>query len=1085
MKNKAIGNLILKVLIVLVAIAAVAVIVVLCIKANSDDRLIRKELTIEAGDTEFSAKDFLRDDSKTVRFSQETQYSYNINKVGTYHLQLIVGEDRYNVVLHVVDTTPPVAQSKPMLVAQGTNLIPENLLTGPIQDATAVTATFLKAPDTSKVGQQKVSILLEDEGHQTLMIETTVYVTTTVNRFVYEMGEPYPDLSEFIGEVEGAVFSKPLSEMGITKPGTYYLDVDIFGSTYSVAMEAVDTVLPVANPVVGVQIYPGAQLPDPEDLVTDVFDATELTFEYADNYIFHETGEYQVVVHITDMAGNVLRVVVSVRVLDANEKDTDKPVISGATDIVANIGSIISYAENVTVYDAHDGKLDISDPKRFSVDKKAVRPNVVGPYPVVYTATDMAGNQTSVTVYLHIKHMEVSDNAIYTYAESVLSDIVTKSMTDRDKIEAIYRYVYALTDGFSTDITSDIHDRYTRLGYYGFLGYGTDAYAASGMLQVLFDVADIEYRVVERASNDFMHRWLLVDFGNGWFHVDALQNGYVWTTDGRVLKSDSKEAEELEIGSIRFTYEMTDSDLALYTQLMEAHRVGWNYYTFKTEDYPRTPLRNQDGSYTPNYYTITYLVSNGGTIVGEVTQRVPHGVDGSKVVAVPNYLYKFVRWDDGVSSAERVDRVNGDRTFKAIFEYDPESITFYTVQYLAGIGGYVTGTTEQTLQSGSESGAVTAVASLGYRFVKWSDGVTEATRSDIISGDLTVTAEFAPLPTYRLNYLVGQGGKVIGQLTQTLVQGTTGSAVTAEPLDGFYFVKWSDGVTEATRSDVANGDMTVVAEFAPLPTYTLQYTAGVGGYIEGTAKQSLVKGKQGSTVTAVPNEGYRFVRWSDGSTEAQRSDIALENMTLTAEFAEDKTVIYLDAGHGFANEYGQIDKGTIDTVYKELTGKTESDLNLEVALRVKEKLLALGYEVIMTRESESSEYVTVADRVERVNASNADLFISIHADSYAADSSVKGCRVYYSSNNANADICRDYAQTVANALNATEGSSLKKVSVKDHPNIAVLRGIAIPTVLVETCFLTSPEDAQQATTEAWLDALASGICLGIVNQLAK
>ena len=292
-------------------------------------------------------------------------------------------------------------------------------------------------------------------------------------------------------------------------------------------------------------------------------------------------------------------------------------------------------------------------------------------------------------------------------------------------------------------------------------------------------------------------------------------------------------------------------------------------------------------------------------------------------------------------------------------------------------------------------------------------------------------------------------------------------------------------MTEATRSDVANGDMTVVAEFAPLPTYTLQYAAGVGGYIEGTAKQRLVKGKEGSAVTAVANEGYYFVKWSDGSTEATRSDIALENMTLTAEFAEDKTVIYLDAGHGFANEDGQIDKGTVDTVYKELTGKTESDLNLEVALRVKEKLLALGYEVIMTRESESSEFVTVADRVERVNSSNADLFISIHADSYAADSSVKGCRVYYSSNNADADICMDYAQTVANALNATEGASLKKVSVKDHPNIAVLRGIAIPTVLVETCFLTSPEDAQQATTEAWLDAMASGICLGIVNQLAK
>ena len=60
MKDKAIGNLILKVLIVIVAIVAVTVIVMLCIKANSDDRLIRKELTVEAGTVDFSAADFCR-----------------------------------------------------------------------------------------------------------------------------------------------------------------------------------------------------------------------------------------------------------------------------------------------------------------------------------------------------------------------------------------------------------------------------------------------------------------------------------------------------------------------------------------------------------------------------------------------------------------------------------------------------------------------------------------------------------------------------------------------------------------------------------------------------------------------------------------------------------------------------------------------------------------------------------------------------------------------------------------------------------------------------------------------------------------
>jgi N-acetylmuramoyl-L-alanine amidase len=74
---------------------------------------------------------------------------------------------------------------------------------------------------------------------------------------------------------------------------------------------------------------------------------------------------------------------------------------------------------------------------------------------------------------------------------------------------------------------------------------------------------------------------------------------------------------------------------------------------------------------------------------------------------------------------------------------------------------------------------------------------------------------------------------------------------------------------------------------------------------------------------------------------------------------------------------------------------------------------------------------------------------------------------------------------MAAALNATEGASLKKVGVHDSKNIAVIRGVLVPTVLVETCYMTSPEDAAMATTDAWVNAMAEGICLGIVNQLNK
>ncbi len=200
----------------------------------------------------------------------------------------------------------------------------------------------------------------------------------------------------------------------------------------------------------------------------------------------------------------------------------------------------------------------------------------------------------------------------------------------------------------------------------------------------------------------------------------------------------------------------------------------------------------------------------------------------------------------------------------------------------------------------------------------------------------------------------------------------------------------------------------------------------------------------------------------------------------------EKTVVYVDVGHGFGNSGNVPDKGAGDgTAYYKLTGKYESDLNLDVALKLKQVLLDAGFEVIMGREGESTEYITVNDRVNTVNHSNADIFVSIHANSND-DTSVKGARVYYSSLNNAATKCENYAKAMAAALNATEGASLKTVGVHtDRSDVAVIKGIQIPTILIETCFMTSPEDAALAATEEWQEKMAIGICRGIQNYLAQ
>ena len=56
-----------------------------------------------------------------------------------------------------------------------------------------------------------------------------------------------------------------------------------------------------------------------------------------------------------------------------------------------------------------------------------------------------------------------------------------------------------------------------------------------------------------------------------------------------------------------------------------------------------------------HYFIVTYSAKEGGYIDGETTQKVESGKDGLTVVAVPYDGYEFVKWSDGVTTAERCE----------------------------------------------------------------------------------------------------------------------------------------------------------------------------------------------------------------------------------------------------------------------------------------------------------------------------------------------------------------------------------------------------------------------------------------------
>lgn len=294
-------------------------------------------------------------------------------------------------------------------------------------------------------------------------------------------------------------------------------------------------------------------------------------------------------------------------------------------------------------------------------------------------------------------------------------------------------------------------------------------------------------------------------------------------------------------------------------------------------------------------HTLTYLAGESGSISGPTTQTVNEGSDGAQVTAVAETGYHFVDWSDGRTDNPRTDTaVTAPVNVTANFE-----INLYSLAYTAGEHGSVSGDLSQTVSYGGSGTAVTAEPATGYHFVDWSDGVTDNPRTDFnVIADISATANFA-INTYMLVYSAGSNGTIAGDTPQIVTHGSDGAQVTAVPDPHYHFVEWSDGRTDNPRIDTnVTVDLAVEALFA-IDTFTLEYLADLGGYIDGVTSQTVEYGQDGTLVTAIPDSGYRFSEWSDGYLLADRMDtFNTQDLTVTAGFIKVWNLNYTAGEHG-------------------------------------------------------------------------------------------------------------------------------------------------------------------------------------------
>ena len=275
----------------------------------------------------------------------------------------------------------------------------------------------------------------------------------------------------------------------------------------------------------------------------------------------------------------------------------------------------------------------------------------------------------------------------------------------------------------------------------------------------------------------------------------------------------------------------------------------------------------------------------------------------------------------------------------------------------------------------------------------------------------------------------------------------------------------------------------------------------------------LIRASSKEDLTRIVIDLYEYVNWSKPTQEMTDEGILLKINVKKNKKLKNNTrdiVVAIDAGHG-GKDPGAVSSNNV----------LEKDITLLIAKELQRTLRDTeGYEAVLIRNDDST--VSLNDRYQNARKFGADAFISIHADGFRL-ASVKGASVFIWSEESSSSVARNLSEKERKRIQAQikniksydfnedaardlypntykkKVDQSKELGTKildqlkrdpftkihkqnvEYADFRVLKSVDIPSVLVESGFITNPEDAKRLKTKAGRRMIARSIFLGIHN----
>lgn len=208
-----------------------------------------------------------------------------------------------------------------------------------------------------------------------------------------------------------------------------------------------------------------------------------------------------------------------------------------------------------------------------------------------------------------------------------------------------------------------------------------------------------------------------------------------------------------------------------------------------------------------------------------------------------------------------------------------------------------------------------------------------------------------------------------------------------------------------------------------------------------------------------------------------------------------KKIIAIDAGHQLLADATKEPLGPGSTVLKARVSSgtrgivskvPEYIVNLEMALKLKDKLIDEGYEVVMIRETHDVS-ISNMERAEIANNANADLFIRIHANG-SSNSKIKGIETIYPSPEnpyvgALSDSSKKISTLILDEMVKSTGAENRGAIPMD--NMSGLNWSKVPVTIIEAGYMSNKDEDKLLITSEYQDKLVQGMVNGIKLYFAE